>query len=337
MPGRLNHEQAQQARVILSLGKSAAEIVASFAPVPGLSAATGFLCTIIELAENVSTNRREARQLRDRCHTLLQAAKESSASHDIRNVNMTNAFQLIEQTLSKVQSKMEGWVKLGRVHSFLQQNQIKEDILTCHEGINDCLTSFQLVSHTEIHAWQEEFATNAELDHQEVIAQLSDIHESQSLIQNKVDNNSVTLAQMMALLQTALSENKHTSDITHNGIAANLYELQRHTKSLLPKLNLESGEVIRIGNFPVSGTAAMDIYEGLYLNREKVAIKVVRAVNSNEDSKRRFMREVGLWNRLWEKDGGRHVLPFYGFCQTDGPFPYVLFFLLSSPWFIFLR
>lgn len=58
------------------------------------------------------------------------------------------------------------------------------------------------MSHMEIHAWQEEFATNASMDRQEVIAQLSDIQESQGMIQNKVDNNTATLLQMMALLQT---------------------------------------------------------------------------------------------------------------------------------------
>ncbi|KAJ3710941.1 kinase-like domain-containing protein [Lentinula raphanica] len=310
--------------VILSLGKSAAEVVAAFAPVPGLYAAAGMLCAIMELTENVIANKREARQLRDRCHTLLQAAKESSA---VENAMMNDAFEMIQDTLAKVKDKMEVWVNLGRINSFLQQNQIKEDIKKCHEGITDCLTHFQVISHTEIHHWQEEFAANSTLDHQEVVALLSDVKESQNFIQTTtVDNNSM-LREMMALLQSALQENKNIADRTHNGLASNLYELQQISDNLLPNMNLQSGEVVREGNFPVSGTAAMDIYKGRYLNREDVAIKVVRAVNSNEASKRRFMREVKVWNDLWIKDRGRHILPFYGFCQTDGPFPYMV-----SPW-----
>ncbi|KAJ3903461.1 kinase-like domain-containing protein [Lentinula edodes] len=311
-------------QVILSLGRSAAEVVATFAPVPGLYAAAGMLCAIMELTENVIANRREARQLRDRCHTLLQAAKESS---EVGNVNMNNAFQMIQETLSKVQSKMDTWVKLGRINSFLQQNQIKEDIEKCHEGITDCLTHFQLVSHMEIHSWQEEFSVNFAMDHQEVIALLSDVKESQNFIQTTTVDNNTMLKEMMVLLQSALLENKHVADKTHNGLASNLYELQQRTDTLLPNMNLQSGEVVREGNFPVSGTAAMDIYKGRYLNREDVAIKVVRAVNSNEASRRRFMREVKVWTDLWQRDKGKHILPFYGFCQTDGPFPYMV-----SPW-----
>lgn len=83
-----------------------------------------------------------------------------------------------------------------------------------------------------------------------------------------------------------MGENKSTADRVHNGLSSNLWQLQQESGQLLPSFHLQSGEVTRIGQFPVSGTAAMDIYEGLYLQREKVAIKVVRSINANDKSLR---------------------------------------------------
>jgi hypothetical protein len=48
----------------------------------------------------------------------------------------------------------------------------------------------------------------------------------------------------------------------HNGLSSNLYDLQFKTRELLPDFNLRSGEVIRVGQFPVGGTSDLDIYEG---------------------------------------------------------------------------
>ena len=35
------------------------------------------------------------------------------------------------------------------------------------------------------------------------------------------------------------------------------------------------------------------------------------------------MREAKIWGQVWKCDHGRHIVPFYGYCQIIGPFPYV--------------
>jgi hypothetical protein len=54
-----------------------------------------------------------------------------------------------------------------------------------------------------------------------------------------------------------LGENIRTADRLHNGLSSNLYELQLQSRELLPDFHLRSGEVTRIGQFPISGTSAM--------------------------------------------------------------------------------
>jgi hypothetical protein len=45
------------------------------------------------------------------------------------------------------------------------------------------------------------------------------------------------------------------------GLQSNLYQVQMDSKTLLPEFHLKRGEVTRIGQFPVSGSASMDIWE----------------------------------------------------------------------------
>jgi serine/threonine protein kinase len=82
-----------------------------------------------------------------------------------------------------------------------------------------------------------------------------------------------------------------------------------------------------VGQFPDYVIGVMDIYEGRYLAEQKVAIKMMRSVLASPKSLERFEREVKIWANVWNIDKGQRILPFYGFCQTDGPYPYVV-----SPW-----
>jgi hypothetical protein len=94
---------------------------------------------------------------------------------------------------------------------------------------------------------------------------------------------------------------------------------------LLPDLNLKRGEVKRLGQLPVSGNGTIDNWEGLYLNKEKVVVKVLRTGAKSlkvfyfhgcgcldNIFPQRFQREVTIWYNLWNQDQGEHILPFYG-------------------------
>ncbi len=82
-----------------------------------------------------------------------------------------------------------------------------------------------------------------------------------------------------------MGENKSTADRVHNGLSSNLWQLQQESGQLLPSFHLQSGEVL-VSTVSGQRYGCMDIYEGLYLQREKVAIKVVRSINANDKSLR---------------------------------------------------
>ena len=142
-----------------------------------------------------------------------------------------------------------------------------------------------------------------------------------------------------------MGENKQTAERIQQGLSQNLYQLQKKSGQLLPNFNLNSGEVKRTSDFPVRGNATMDIYEGIYLGSERVSMKAIRAMKTDDRTvhvrpspvqppmnptdlqNQRFKREGEIWAKVWERDRGQHIVPFYGFCQIDGPFPYMI-----SPW-----
>ncbi|PPQ99915.1 hypothetical protein CVT24_009596 [Panaeolus cyanescens] len=311
--------------VFASLGKTIAQITAELAPVPGLLPVVDLLCGIIQLCENVTHNRHAARQLRDRCHSLVLALRDNEEKRS--NPNLIQARNAVHDRLLDIQIKMTAWSQLGTFKSLIKQEEIARDIQACHGDISDTLNAFQLTSHFEIHDWMAEFKENQKADHATLLESMSSIRESQAIIQENTALAADLVKQMMAMFQSAMNENKQNSERVHDGLSANLFNFQTHFQELLPDFYLRSGEVKKIGKLPVRGTATMDIYEGLYLGRQKVAIKAIRSMHFDETVKRRFTREAKIWGEVWKRDHGKHIVPFYGFCDLDGPFP-----CMVSPW-----
>ncbi|GLB33605.1 putative TKL TKL-ccin protein kinase [Lyophyllum shimeji] len=313
-------------QLVTSLGKTTAQIVAHFSLVPGLPPAVDLLVGIIELCENVPLNRNAARCLRDRCHQLVMALNDGYQTRKLDGM-MAAALDDAIHCLIDIQTKMNGWVHLGKFQSFTKQKQIEADIQHCLSAVSDCLLKFQLVSQMEIHGWQAEFATSAKLDRMELGQALSEIKIGQDIVINMLGENLGNTRQLMKMMQDLMAENKRLAERAHTGISKNLWQLQAQSGELMPELHLKSGEVKRISEQPIRWTNIVDIYEGVYLESEKVYIKALRVVDANEDSLRRFKREVKIWAEVWKRDRGEFILPFYGFAQNDGPFPYMV-----SPW-----
>ncbi|KAF8178966.1 kinase-like domain-containing protein [Mycena galopus ATCC 62051] len=311
------------ADLAVSLGKTAAQITAQFAPVPALGPATEVLCGIIQLCQNVAQNRCEKPVVNESITAAIDSVTQ--CVRGIQNKNPAN-LKLNRRCLEQILAKMKEWTQMNKIQGFLHQTEIAKDIDRCHWMISDCLDRFQPISQPEIQDWKPQFKLDTEEDHRELMSYLANIENSQTITKDALSQGN-EIQKIMAMMQQLMGENLGMANQQHNGLPSNLYDLQLKSGELLPEMHLRAGEVVRIGQFPISGTSAMDIYEGLYLGREKVAIKVVRAVNSNENSLRRFKRECDIWKQLWQIDRGQHILPFYGFCQEDGPFPYMV-----SPW-----
>ncbi|KAJ6510007.1 kinase-like domain-containing protein [Mycena vitilis] len=317
------HPTRRSTDLAISLGKTAAQITAQFAPIPALSVCVDLICHIIELCQNVTQNRHAAMQLRDRCHRLGQVLYDKAKANEIVDA----AIQSVTRCFEEIKTRMTVWTQTNKVQGFLQQKDIAKDIEHCHHMLSDSLTAFQLVSHAEIHEWQAQFKLDSEQDQREVVSYLTNIQNSQEITNNALKAQNNSMQKMMLMMQQLMGNNITMASQVHTGLSSNLYDLQFQSHHLLPDFHLKHGEVVRVGQFPISGTSAMDIYQGKYLGRETVAIKVVRAVNADEHSLRRFEREAKIWQELWKVDQGKHVLPFYGFCLEDGPFPSMV-----SPW-----
>ncbi|KAF9224289.1 kinase-like protein [Gyrodon lividus] len=299
-----------------------AQVAAQLAPVPWLGPVVGLANTLVTMIGQAHANKFSLKQLQDRCISFLvviqQRGDGASALEQKRLVAGA------ESTLESIISRMDKWCSKSSFALFVKQNELATAIQDCHLEINDSITKLQLTAILDTVSWQSAFTANTERDQEQIIGYLSDIKNDQSIIAMAQHQQSADIRAIMAIMQQNLS---FTASHNTQGLGTNLYRLQKSTGKLLANMHLQHGEVRRLGQYPVSGTGSMDIWEGSYLNEEKVAIKILRAVHSTPKSLQRFKREVDIWNKVWEIDQGRHILPLYGFCQNDGPFPYVV-----SPW-----
>ncbi|THH05036.1 hypothetical protein EW145_g5090 [Phellinidium pouzarii] len=311
-------------RLVATSVGAAAILAADFAPVPYLGPAVGVVVGILKLCDNMQTNKREIVNLGGRCESLLYALKESDSKFP--QERMQTIAQESVLLLEGIKDKMVGWSGLPKFKQFVLQGEISDDVRRCHQAIENFITTFQITSQLEIHSWMSSFDEERKKDKEETVHYLQDIKNNTDLIREAVTALPIEVAGMMGYMQTLMG-NYEAGDRRHIGLATNLYDIQEKSGQLLPKVELKHGEVRRTSSHPVGGSAAFDIWQGEYLGRAKCAIKVIRGVEVSPKIRERFLREVKIWRVMYQYDQGEYILPFWGACLDDGPYPYMV-----SPW-----
>lgn len=135
----------------------------------------------------------------------------------------------LRRTLSAVQMKMKHWADAGWAKTFVSNLEVRRDIESCNQSIDDCMLKFQvcddcntmcqsvsdtlilqIISHMGIHEWQTDFKQNVERDHSEAMQYLSDISNSQDIILSVLNQHSDILQRVMAMMQNVT---KHSATL----------------------------------------------------------------------------------------------------------------------------
>ncbi|KAK1216149.1 hypothetical protein PQX77_021228 [Marasmius sp. AFHP31] len=322
----------------LDVGKKLAISASKAAPVPGLEPAVEALCGFITLCEGVIANRHATRQLCIQCHDLVEAVKNYQPKPPS---TLQEAFDNVTKTVEGVKNRAATWSQLSWGRAFIRQKQIQEGIIQCKGEISDCFMRFHLATGAETSRWQAEFSAKAQTDRDEIFTFMCEIRNGQVISEEVMSEYGDKILQgheeiinlikdLMRMMQQSLAQ--QSKDMSRKedqvtGLSRNLYQLQVTTKVLLPEANLVSGEITGVETRAVAGTTTVDVYRGQYLQGQTVAIKVVRAVDGDDKTLSRFLREVRVWQRIWSIDKGTYILPFYGFSQADEGRPYMV-----SPW-----
>ncbi|KAK7042194.1 TKL/TKL-ccin protein kinase [Favolaschia claudopus] len=287
--------------------------------IPELNVAVETFHFIRRVCHELAQNRYAAGQISARCYRLLLELVERRTevtSMQSEAITLCGLLHRIHTSLS-----VGALPNITRLQAILQETKVAEAIIICHSLISHCSVELNLNPHLNTQE-QTLCRANIEKDHEDVMNYLAAVQTAQTIGEEMRAAQSKDIIQLMSMMQQMLKDNP-----VHSGLSSNLYDLLSKSRELLPDFRLGSGEVVRIAVFPKGGTSYYDVYEGLYLGREKVSIKVLRSLNADERSLRRFYRECNIWKIIWEIDLGRHIVPIYGFCQEDGPFPYMV-----SPW-----
>ncbi|KAI5124038.1 hypothetical protein M0805_003867 [Coniferiporia weirii] len=275
--------------------------------VPGSDIAISAAIDLAQAVQNVKIYRTQCKDLSERCIRLLLAFREKCRG--LEGTQVMAAADEVTCIIERAHKKAANWAAMSRARSFVNQGEIKSGLEQLYREIDLCAQQFNIASSAELHRGQAELQLIHERDVTENREILQNILRSVDglrdvLALNASDPNAVQ--NIMQTIQEELQQQIAQPD-QQRDLQQGLYEIHRQTQFLPPMIDL-TGQVEKVSKYAVAFGAYNDVFTGLWLGEEKVALKFARALNHTAKARKRFHKEVEIWRDLQHP----HISRLYG-------------------------
>ncbi|KAG9075803.1 hypothetical protein FRC06_009880, partial [Ceratobasidium sp. 370] len=293
------------------------ELSGSCGLIPALPAACIILEQIWNQVEQVKANKERCKVLRARCVFIFITIRDNAPGLEQTLLNQT--IDQFITTIKGVHSSMNKWADWNAVKSFVKNDEIALEIDRNMNQLDQCCTNFQIATQLQIYNLNHQMDQAREADQLELKRMMLSLLENQEDLKEDMGLLLVNIEKFTEIMKTfQLELRSHPpGSSSHMNISRGLLGMQQASGELPPIAFLEGHECRLTGNAPIAGSTVYDVYEGLWLGEEKVAVKVLRSSKASENNVKRFHRQVNIWHRMKSK----YILRFYGVASY-----------LVSPW-----
>jgi len=295
-------------------------------------------------------NKRKCRNLADKANTLLTMLQEQASK--LEGTELQKTVDEVITVLERVYKKTRKYSRYSRVMSFINLNQVERGLDKCLMDLDTAMNLFSVNANIDIHHAQRETqdlvrsntaATNdllfQILTNQEEMRRVYEMQVNGGHVAERImEAGQLQLRQLRENGQEQLEEVVPTNNmpvsspppqtpepqdgVRYLAYQRGLFELHRRT-GVPPSIKSLNGEVKKIGDLAVTGGTYSDVWVGMWLGQEKVALKSLRNIKAGDaKAQKRFEHEIDVWSKLRHKN----ILSFYGIVTDLGQIHMV------SPW-----
>ncbi|KAG8910427.1 hypothetical protein FRC01_006342 [Tulasnella sp. 417] len=264
-------------------GLDSARLAACCAQVPGLPPVVGILKDIHTSVERVSWNKGRCRKLSDKAIRVVFIICDHYDNERADAQELQNAIGQTIQNMREISTDVKGWAGLSFFRSWYTRREVDTKV-AAHEVKLEGLTKFLSLAAT--------------LQSHDKVATL------QASLKTTANNS---------------ADRKKAEDELYRLRSARPGEAADSTPAEL------ACECVRLGTQPEYSGSRNDIWKGRWLDKQDVALifyKEYKMGMRDEDSIRRFERQI----RVWRKLDNPFVLRLYGWCKFEDET------YLVSPW-----